>query len=312
MDEELRALLEGGVRAVAIEGAKAVGKTATALRRARTVWELDDPERRDVALADPRRLVEGPHPVLIDEWQRVPASWDLVRREADRPEAEGTYILTGSASPRRPRPDEDAAPTHSGALRIVSVRMRPMSLAERGVATPTVSLAELLSGTRPAITGHTEVRLTDYVDEILRSGFPGLRVRDLTPRARRAQLDGYLARIIDRDFQEMGHVVRNPAGLRRWLTAYAAASSTTATYETIRDAATGGEGEKPTRKAAQPYRDVLERLWVVEVAAHPQSDRRALGRPQASARRSSARRPPAGRERRRAAARRSGRPGDPA
>jgi predicted AAA+ superfamily ATPase len=264
VDEEFRALLDGGVRAVAIEGAKAVGKTATALQRARTVWELDDPERRDVAVADPRRLVEGPYPVLIDEWQRVPASWDLVRREADRLEAEGTYILTGSASPSRLGPGEDTAPMHSGALRIVAIRMRPMSLIERGIATPAVSLAELLSGARPAITGHTDVRLRDYVDEILLSGFPGLRFRDLTPRARRAQLDGYVARIIDRDFQEMGHAVRNPAGLRRWLTAYAAASSTTASYETIRDAATGGEGEKPTRKATQPYRDVLERLWVVD------------------------------------------------
>lgn len=48
------------------------------------------------------------------------------------------------------------------------------------------------------------------------------------------------------------------------MTAYAAASSTTASYETIRDAATGGEGEKPARSTAQPYRDVLERLWIVE------------------------------------------------
>lgn len=264
VDEELRVLLDGGVRAVAIEGAKAVGKTATALQRAETVWELDDPERREVALADPRRLVEGPYPALIDEWQRVPASWDLVRREADRLEADGSYILTGSASPPRLGPDEDPAPMHSGALRIVTIRMRPISLAERGFAAPTVSLAELLSGVRPEIRGRTEVRLRDYVDEILLSGFPGLRLRDLTPRARRAQLDSYVARIIDHDFGEMGHAVRNPAGLRRWLAAYAAASSTTASYETIRNAATSGDGEKPTRKATQPYRDVLERLWVLD------------------------------------------------
>ena len=48
------------------------------------------------------------------------------------------------------------------------------------------------------------------------------------------------------------------------MTAYAAASSLTTTFERIRDAATGGEGMKPSRRATIPYRDTLERLWVVE------------------------------------------------
>jgi len=191
----------------------------------------------------------------------------LVRREVDKPRSEGIYILTGSASPDRLGADGEAAedaPTHSGAARIVTMRMRPLTLSERGLAQPTVSLAALLSGARPAIRGHTEARLEDYVQEITLSGFPGLRLSSMTPRARRAQLDGYIRRIVDHDFREMGHVVRNPAALRRWLTAYAAASSTTASYETIRDAASGGENEPPSRKATQPYRDVLERLWIVD------------------------------------------------
>ena len=57
--------------AIAIEGAKAVGKTATASERAATVHELDDPDRRALAEADPGRLLAAPPPVLIDEWQFV-------------------------------------------------------------------------------------------------------------------------------------------------------------------------------------------------------------------------------------------------
>lgn len=140
--------------------------------------------------------------------------------------------------------------------------MRPLALAERAIGNPTVSLRELLRGGRPPVKGRTVMRLGDYVKEILRSGFPGMR--RLAGRPLRAQLDGYLARIIDRDFPELGHPIRNPAGLRRWMTAYAAASSTVASFETIRDAATGGEGEKPAKTTTQPYRDVLERLWVVD------------------------------------------------
>lgn len=140
--------------------------------------------------------------------------------------------------------------------------MRPLTLAERGVDEPTVSVRSLLEGTRPALTGTSEVRLERYVDEIVSSGFPGLRA--LPDRPLRAQLDGYLARIVERDFEELGRAVRNPAALRRWMTAYAAASSTSASYETIRDAATSGQGEKPAKTSTMPYRDVLERLWIVD------------------------------------------------
>ncbi len=256
VDDELDALL-GSLAAISIEGAKAVGKTATASQRARTVYELDEPNQRSLAEADLDRLLEGKRPVLIDEWQRVPASWDRVRRAVDDPDTPpASYLLTGSAGLP---PD---ATTHSGAARIITLRMRPLTLAERGVETPTVSLAELLTGSREPLTGKTQVRLSDYAEEILASGFPGLRALD--GRALRAQLDGYIARITERDFPDQGHAVRNPAALRRWMTAYAAASSTTASFETIRDAATGGHGEKPSRPAVGPYRDILERLWILD------------------------------------------------
>jgi predicted AAA+ superfamily ATPase len=140
--------------------------------------------------------------------------------------------------------------------------MRPLALSERGIEQPSVSVGELLRGGRPPVAGRTDLRVGDYVREILQSGFPGLR--GLSGRPLRAQLDGYLDRIVDRDFPELGHPIRNPAALRRWMTAYAAASSTTASYEAIRDAATGGDGEKPAKTTTQPYRDVLERLWVLD------------------------------------------------
>ena len=64
---------------------------------------------------------------------------------------------------------------HSGAARIVTLRMRPMALSERGVAAPTVSLQSLMSGARSTIEGNTSFQLSDYAHEIVHSGFPGLR-----------------------------------------------------------------------------------------------------------------------------------------
>lgn len=254
VDDELDELL-ASLPALAIEGPKGVGKTATALRRARTLVELDDPAQRAIAEADPAAALSGKPPVLLDEWQRVSEVWDAVRRSVDRNAYPGRFLLTGSASPAIP-------PTHSGAGRIATVRMRPLSLNERGVGKPTVSLRQLLHGNRPRLKGRTNVTLARYVDEIVRSGFPGMR--RLKGRALRTQLDGYIRRIMDHDFEEQGLRVRRPDGLQRWMTAYAAATATTASYETIRDAATSGQGEKPSKTTTQPYRDILERLWIVD------------------------------------------------
>ncbi len=261
--------LSGALSATAIEGAKGVGKTETASRRATTVHALDDPARLALAKADPRLLLEADPPILIDEWQRLPETWDLVRRAVDGGADPGSFLLTGSASP-------DGSGRHSGAARIPTIRMRPLSLAERLEKPGTVGLADLLSGERPELRGESSVALADYAEEILASGFPGLR--SLPPRALRSQLESYVDRIVDRDFPELGHRLRNPAGLRRWMAAYAAASSTTATFEKIRDAATGGEGEKPSRRGAGPYRAILERLWVLDPVPAWQPTRRHLSR----------------------------------
>lgn len=254
IDDELDELL-GDLAAIALEGPKGVGKTRTALQRSKTVHRLDDPAELAVAAADPTRLLDGERPVLIDEWQRLPEVWDLVRRAVDDGEPPGSFLLTGSALP-------DPPPMHSGAGRIVSLQMRPLALSER-LQGATVSLSELLTGAQAPVTGTTEIALTRYTEEILASGLPG--VRPLSERARRLQLEGYVNRIVDRDIpDDAGVVIRNPAALRRWMAAYAAASSTTATFETIRDAASAGHEHKPSKKATQAYRDALTRVWMLD------------------------------------------------
>lgn len=254
VDDELATLMEQ-LPAVALEGPRGAGKTSSAERIAATAYYLDDPAQRAVAEADPQQVLSGRPPVLIDEWQRVPAVWDAVRRSVDRGAAPGSFLLTGSAAP-------STAPTHSGAGRIVTVRMRPMSIVERGIARQTVSLSRLMEGKAGDLSGASDVSLAGYVDEIVRSGFPGLR--PLSGRPLRRQLDGYVTRIIDTDFHEQGHTLRRPEVLSSWMKAYAAATGTTASFETIRDAATGGHGDKPAKTTTQPYRDILQKLWIVD------------------------------------------------
>lgn len=46
--------------------------------------------------------------------------------------------------------------------------------------------------------------------------------------------------------------------------AYAAATSTTASFDVIRDAATPGVGNKPAKTTTVPWRDILARLWILD------------------------------------------------
>ena len=255
VDLELDELFSG-LPAISIVGPRAVGKTVTASRRANTIYRLEDPRQHQILAATPSRLVSGDRPILIDEWERIPESWDFVRRAVDADGSGGQFLLTGSATPSE-------RPVHSGAGRIVRLRMRPMSLAERGLHAQTVSLAQLLSGKREPVAGRSAISLEGYARELTRSGFPGFR--SLTDRQVGARLDSYIDHVVEHDFADPGgYRVRNPGRLRDWLAAYAAATSTTAAFETIRDAATADRREKPARSTVEHYLEVLRRLWLID------------------------------------------------
>lgn len=252
IDAELDVLF-ADLPAILLDGPKGVGKTETATQRCRTFRALDDATQHALLGADPSLVGTDARPVLIDEWQRLPQIWDTIRRLVDRDNRGGQYLLTGSAP---------QSGTHSGAGRIVTLRMRPLCFEERGLAAPTVSFTALIKGTAGRVTGASPVELTTYVEEILAGGFPGMR--HLHGRSLTAQLDGYLERIVDHDLREAGHTVRRPAAVTAWLRAYAAATATTAAWEKIRDAATSGIANKPTRDTTSGYVELLTALRILD------------------------------------------------
>lgn len=259
MDRQLDRLL-AGVGAIAIDGAKAVGKTATATRRAARTVRLDDASRAAVVRADPETALRPPFPVFFDEWQHVPELWDAVRHRIDDDPTPGLVLLAGSA-----QPPAHARPTHTGAGRIVTRRMRPLAISERIGTTDrdTVSLECLLTpGPRPALHGDSPWSLLDYAREIMATGFPAIRT--LPPELRHAQLDGYVEHLTSRDVQEAQGAAANPAAVRRWLQAYAAATSTTTSLEKLRDVATAGDGGTPAKTTVLRYRDALERIFIYD------------------------------------------------
>ena len=245
--------------AISVEGAKGVGKTATATRRTQNVFSLDDEATEQIIAGNPKLVDSGEPTTFVDEWQLVPTVWNVVRRAVDDGAAPGSFLLAGSASP------SPQVRIHSGAGRIVRLTMRPQSLPERGLVSTTVSLRDLLSCEPGDLGGATSMDAADYVHEILASGFPGIRAA--LAEARPHLLQSYVDRIIDHDVDQLGQRSRRSESVRGWLTAYAAATSTAASYSSILRAATPGETDKPSKVTAMAYRDVLQRLWVLDPIA---------------------------------------------
>jgi len=73
---------------------------------------LDREVERTTFAAQPEMLAELPGPVLMDEWQRWPESWDVVRRAVDDGSPRGRLLLAGSGE--RPSTRGRAASCHSG------------------------------------------------------------------------------------------------------------------------------------------------------------------------------------------------------
>ncbi|WP_231732340.1 AAA family ATPase [Corynebacterium sp. CMW7794] len=141
LDRELDDL--EGVAAIAINGAKGVGKTSTAVRRADIMYSLDrSTDFELMSAAMDTKLRENPV-ICLDEWQRLPELWNAVRHNVDEG-VSNRYLFTGSASPI---PGTD---THSGAGRILALTMRPLCLAEYEETTPTVLIDDLFAGKPPS------------------------------------------------------------------------------------------------------------------------------------------------------------------
>lgn len=248
------------VPAVLVEGPKAVGKTSTAMQVARTTLSMERPEAVHLLQMNDLNGLGAQEPVLIDEWQKDQLIWSRVRSAVDTDTRAGRFILTGSV------PDVSL---HSGAGRIATMRMRPMTLSERQVHGTTASLSAIVRGERPTVSGHCTLTAADYAKEIERGGFPGLRT--LGGDRPHIGLDGYLDRVITTDFAEAGVKLRRPQALRSWLRAYAACVSTTTSFEKIRVAVERMVGAAPTKVTALSHVEVLTRIGVLDPlpAWHP-------------------------------------------
>jgi predicted AAA+ superfamily ATPase len=239
----------GGVLLI---GPKAVGKTTTARRFAASEVRLDqDNAALTAAQTDPRLVLDGAPPRLIDEYQLAPGIWNAVRGRIDDLGGKGLFLLTGSSTP------ESEERSHTGARRIAAVRMRTMTLLERGLSSGAVSVGALLDGS-PAESEPHRLNVVEAIEALSIGGWPDNLA--LTPAdALEANAD-YLDAIVHTDVNRVDGVRRDPDGLRRLLASYARNMATDASLRTIARAAETPLGES----TLHDYVRVLERLFLIE------------------------------------------------
>ena len=254
VDAELQERLESS-GAVLIEGPRASGKTATARQVAVSEVLLDtDAEARLAMSIDPRLILAGATPRLLDEWQVEPAIWNHVRRAVDDRGAVGQFILTGSAVP------SDDVTRHTGAGRVSRLRMRPMSLYESGHSSGAVSMQALLAG-EPARSPDPGTTVDLLAERVAVGGWPG-SVDMAIPAALRRVRD-YLDEVRRVDLRRLDGPGHDPARVGRVLRAIARSISTTVSATTIAADAGGPDGPLDD-DTVRAYLAALERVFIVE------------------------------------------------
>ena len=167
----------------------------------------------------------------------------------------------GSDDDRRAHKSRLAPRRHSGAGRVIRVRMSPMSLYESGESTGTVSLRALLDG-ESVTSPDCGLSLGDVLELACRGGWPQSRDADLDAAADASR--AYLSEISRTDVSRVDGVERDPLRINRLL-ASLARNVATEVRHTMLAADTAMAGQPPLeRRTVAGHLAALARLFVVE------------------------------------------------
>lgn len=249
-----------GKGAVVIEGPKWCGKTTTAEKAAQSTLYMADPEneKQNLMLADinPKLLLQGDAPRLIDEWQVAPKLWDAVRYEVDHRDEEGQFILTGSAVP--PNNEEIK---HTGTGRFSWLLMRPMSLFESGEADGSVSLTDLFSGKRD-IMGINPLDIHRLAFLVCRGGWP--RASFLKDEIALDQAYDYYDAIVHADISRVDGVKRDAERVKRLMRSYARNQGAQISNEALKADMEQNDVSSLDANTVMSYINALKKIFVIE------------------------------------------------
>uniref|UniRef100_UPI004047C18D ATP-binding protein n=1 Tax=Algoriphagus sp. TaxID=1872435 RepID=UPI004047C18D len=252
-DELVEKLAASG--ALLIKGPKSCGKTATAKQYAKSVLEMDrDPQVPVMMGTNPKLLLTGNTPRLIDEWQEQPEIWNYVRHEVDDRKLKGQFILTGSANPA------DNAKLHSGAGRFTVMQMDTMSWQELGYSTGTIKLNELLKG-KANPNYETAISLELIIERMCIGGWPTL-ISETEKNALNMNRS-YVDLLCEVDINRLTGVKRDPQKVRSLLKSLARNVATLVDNQSLEKDVKTNERNELSRNTLSNYLDALSRLMIL-------------------------------------------------
>lgn len=258
-DEILKRKLEGK-GAILIEGPKWCGKTTTAEQVAESILYMDEPETKEqnvtMASLNPKRLLSGAVPRLIDEWQIAPKLWDAIRFEVDHRDNLGQFILTGSAVPA-----DTKSITHSGTGRFTWLLMRPMSLYESGDSTGEVSLRELFQSP-DAIDGESSIDLNRLAYFVCRGGWP--QAINMREEIALDQAMDYYEGVVNSDINRADGITKNAERVKRLMRSLARNQGTQTANTVIAQDIAANDTASIDEETVALYVEALKKIFVVE------------------------------------------------
>jgi len=249
-----------GKGAVLVEGAKWCGKTTTAEQVAKSILYMSDSEKinqyLELADVNPKQLLQGETPRLLDEWQLAPKLWDAVRFEVDHRKELGQFILTGSAVPVE---TEDIH--HTGTGRFARLKMRTMSLFESGESNGSVSLANLFNE-QTDIEGANDLSFERIAFLACRGGWPqAIEMRDAIALD---QAFDYCDAVVNADISRVDKVARDPERTKRLLRAYARHQGAQVANTVIKADMAANDNTTVDDDTLYSYITALKKIFVIE------------------------------------------------
>ena len=257
-DDILARKLEGK-GAVLIEGPKWCGKTTTAEQIAASILYMDDPEKKEQNISmselNPKRLLKGETPRLIDEWQLAPKLWDAIRFEVDHRRELGQFLLTGSAVPV-----DTKEITHSGTGRFTWLTMRPMSLYESGDSTGDVSLKDLFENN--TVDGESDMTIDRLAFLACRGGWP--QAIDMRDDIALGQARDYYDAVVRSDINRADNIQKNAEKVRRLMRSYARNQGSQVPNTVLARDVSANDEESMSQETVATYLNALRKIFVVE------------------------------------------------
>ena len=245
--------------AVVVAGPKFCGKTTTCMRYQKSFVKLNTKQSIALAKLDPKSVLVGDNPRLIDEWQTVPDIWNCVKDNLDEEYRFGKFILTGSSTPV-----EKTDIHHSGAGRITPIKMRPMSLWESGDSNGKVSFMDLFNGGKEFVTDYNDgFNINDVAFLICRGGWPisVLAEKNIAIDVTKNYYNGLFS-FEDSDNERFRN--KKPEVLRMILRSYARHISTEAAVSTIIDDVKQNNERSMDAKTFAEYMEALQDLYIID------------------------------------------------